>query len=78
MPEITISVDRETAEVWDAASPQDKPAAQVVIGLWMRRLLVKTGPSLDEIMDQAGRKAENRGLTQEILDSILNEDSPGS
>jgi hypothetical protein len=78
MPEITISVDRETAEAWNAASPQDKQAAQALINLWLRRLLFKTGLSLDEIMDRVGRKAQARGLTQEILDSILKDDSPGS
>jgi hypothetical protein len=43
----------------------------VLVGLWLREVLSEKRRSLDEIMEEAGREAEARGLTQEILGSIL-------
>ena len=68
---ITIPVDQQVAQAWDAAGDQERQKAQALVGLWLREILSEKRRSLEEIMDEAGRKAEARGLTQEILDSIL-------
>ncbi len=68
---ITIPVDQQIAQAWNAADDQDRQKAQVLVGLWLRELLSEKRRSLDEIMEEAGRKAEARGLTPEILEDIL-------
>jgi hypothetical protein len=68
---ITIPVDQQVAQAWEAAGEQERQKAQVLVGLWLREVLSEKRRSLDEIMEEAGREAEARGLTQEILDSIL-------
>jgi hypothetical protein len=68
---ITIPVDQQVAQAWDAAGEQERQKAQVLLGLWLREILSEKRRSLEEIIDEAGRKAEARGLSQEILDSIL-------
>lgn len=68
---ITIPVDPQVAQAWEAAGEQERQKAQVLLGLWLREVLSEKRRSLEEIMEEAGRRAEARGLTQEILDSIL-------
>jgi len=68
---ITIPVDHQVAQAWNAADEQERKKAQVLVGLWLREVLSQKRRSLDEILEEAGRKAQTRGLTQEILDSIL-------
>ena len=70
---ITIPVDQQVAQAWNAADEQERQKVQVLVGLWLREVLSEKRRSLDEILGEAGRKAEARGLTQEILDSILKE-----
>jgi hypothetical protein len=70
---ITIPVDQQVAQAWNAADEQERQKAQVLVGLWLLEVLSEKRRSLEEIMEEAGRKAEARGLTQEILDSILKE-----
>jgi hypothetical protein len=68
---ITIPVDSQVAQAWEAADEQGRQKAEALVGLWLREVLSEKRRSLEEIMDEAGREAEARGLTQEILDSIL-------
>jgi hypothetical protein len=68
---ITIPVDQQVAQAWNAAGEKERQKAQVLVGLWLREVLSEKRRSLDETLEEAGRKAEARGLTQEILDSIL-------
>lgn len=44
---------------------------QILMSLWLREF-EKPSVSLDELMDEISRKAQSRGLTSDILDSILN------
>jgi hypothetical protein len=44
---------------------------QALLGLWLRELANGENRSLQQILDEAGRKAKERGLTPEILDSLL-------
>lgn len=71
---VTIPLDSETANYYLNASEQDKIRMQWLLNLWLRRE-VRQVPrrSLSEIMDEAGRIAQESGLTEEILQEILNE-----
>jgi len=68
---ITIPVDPQTAQAYDAAPPEDKRKIQVLLTLWLRELTSGEPKPLQQILDEAGRKAQDRGLTQELLDSLL-------
>lgn len=70
-PTITIPLDPQTARAYDSASPDEKRKIQAVLSLWLRDLAASQGPSLQRILDEAGSKAKARGLTPEILDSLL-------
>ena len=68
---ITIPLDAQTAQAYDSAGPEQKRKIQALLGLWLRELAAGEYPSLQQVLDDAGRKAKDRGLTPEILDSLL-------
>lgn len=68
---VTIPLDPQTARVYDSATPGDKRKIQALLSLWLRELAAGEYPSLQQVLDEVGRKAKDRGLTPEILDSLL-------
>jgi len=68
---ITIPLDSQTARASDSAAPEQKPKIQALLSLWLRELAAGEYPSLQKVLDDVGRKAKERGLTAEILDSLL-------
>ena len=70
-PTITIPVDPQTANAYDSAAPEQQRKMQALLGLWLRELASSPYPSLQQVLDDVGRKAKSRGLTPEILDSLL-------
>jgi hypothetical protein len=70
---ITLQLDPEAARAFKEASPQEQRKLEALVSL---RLLeaTRTNDSLEVIMRDISRKARERGLTQEILTSILDED----
>jgi hypothetical protein len=68
---ITIPVDVETARAYKAAAPEERRKMQALLSLRLRELALSEYPSLQQILDDVGRKAQAKGLTPEILDSIL-------
>lgn len=70
-PTITIPLDPETARVYDSASPEEKRKMEALLSLWLRELATGDYASLQQVLDEVGRKAKARGLTPETLDFIL-------
>jgi hypothetical protein len=70
-PTITIPLDPQTAKAYDSAAPEQKRKIQALLSLWVRELAAGEYPSIQEVLEDAGRKAKSRGLTTEILDSLL-------
>jgi hypothetical protein len=68
---ITIPLDPETAQAYNAASPEEKRKMQALLSLWLRELATGDYPPLEQVLDEMGAKAKARGLTPEILDSLL-------
>jgi len=68
---ITITVDPQTAQAYHAAKEEERKKIEALLGLRAKELAVEKRPRLDQIMEEMGRKARARGLTPEILDSIL-------
>jgi hypothetical protein len=73
MPEctITIEVDAQTAQAYRAAREEEQMKIRALLRLRARELAVEKRRSLDEVMDQASRYAQAKGLTPEILESLL-------
>jgi hypothetical protein len=70
-PSITIPLDPQTARAYDSASPEEKRKIQALLSLWLRELAASEYPSLQQVLDEVGNKAKARGLTPEMLDSLL-------
>jgi hypothetical protein len=70
---ITIEVDPQTAQAYGSAREEERKKIQALLRLRARELAVEKRPSLSEVMDEVGRKAQARGLTPELLESLLRE-----
>ncbi len=75
MPTSTISleVDSDTARAFSEASAQEQQKIQLQLALRLRQLLNRPVRPLKDVMNEISREAQERGLTPEILESILNE-----
>ena len=78
---ITISVDAEVAQAYESASIDRQRKLDAILNLKLREVTRNKRrrgaacrqTSLEEVMDDISDKAQARGLTPEILESILNE-----
>ena len=71
---IVLPMDEATAEVYNAASHEDKQKVQLLFRMLLREITLNSSVSLKQIMDEIGRNAEARWLTPELLEDILNDD----
>ena len=76
MPEqITVSVDPDLAEMYRSASDDERRKLDLIINLRLRDA-IESRRSLQDIMLEISRNAQERGMTPEILQSILDEECP--
>jgi hypothetical protein len=77
MPTETISleVDAEAARAFSAASTEDRRKLQLLLSLRLRELTSQPVRPLKEVMDEIGSHAQARGLTAEVLESLLRDES---
>jgi hypothetical protein len=68
---ITIEVDSEAATLFRNASPAEQEKMRGLIGILLRELAHSQARSLRETVSDIGGKAKERGMTPEILLSIL-------
>jgi hypothetical protein len=71
---ISIEVDGESARAFSEAAPEDQRKLQLLLALRLRELTTRHDRSLMQIMDDIGAEAEARGLTPQILESLLNDE----
>ena len=67
---ISIPLDSETAQAYTNATAEDKKKLQLLLGLWLHEFVISPRP-LKTIMDEISDKAKSRGLSPEILESML-------
>jgi len=72
MEAITINVDNEVAQAYREAEFNKQQQLGMMIKLFFQPDL--TRKTLSEVMEEIADKAEKRGLTPEILQSILEEE----
>lgn len=70
--QITVSVDPEVAAAYRSASQQDRRKLDLLVNLRLRDA-TRAKSSLAEVMAEVSRNAQQRGLTPEILQSLLEE-----
>ena len=70
--QITIQVEAEAARAFKSASSQDRRKMEALLSIRLSEITSNPG-SLKAIMSEISQKAVARGLTQDILRSILNE-----
>jgi len=70
---VTIQVDTEAAKAYAEASPEEQRKMQLLLSLRLQDLTTAHGKSLQTVMDEMGARAEARGLTPEILKSLLDD-----
>jgi hypothetical protein len=71
--QITITVDSEAAKAYRGASEQERRKLDLLLTLRLHDALRPAG-SLQDLMRDISKKAQERGLTPEILESILDEE----
>jgi hypothetical protein len=69
---ITIRVSPEAASTYETATAEQQRKLDALLSLKLTEVARATRP-LEEIMSEISRKAQERGLTPEMLESILNE-----
>jgi len=70
--EITIHVDAEVATAYRTATEEDRRKMDLLAGFQLAEFQ-RSPESLEKVMDDMSREAQERGLTLQILDSILHE-----
>lgn len=71
---IQIPVEPELAETYYAASDEERRKVRALLILWLRDLEQGEIPSLPSIMDRLSDRAQERGLTPDILETLLTND----
>ena len=73
-PTITIPLDPQTARSYAAAGEDQQRKIQALLSLWLRELANREYRSLEQVLDDTGKRAQAQGLTQEMLESLLKGD----
>ncbi len=73
LEEITLRVTPDAARVFRQATPEEQLRLETMVSL---QLLGKLQPrrSLDDVIADMSRMAQERGLTPELLENILRDD----
>jgi hypothetical protein len=71
---IQLAVDEQTARAFAAASPDQQKRLRLLLRLRLKELTELPARSIDQVMDEIGATAAARGLTPEILESLLDAD----
>ena len=69
---ITIRVNEEAARAYEASSIEKKRKLDALLSLKLTEV-TQTKRPLEEIMAEISRNAQERGLTPELLETILDE-----
>ncbi len=68
---ITIPVDPQAASAYNSAAPEERQKMQALLALWLRDLVAAEPATLKQIMDDVSRQARARGLSPDLLESLL-------
>ncbi len=69
---ITIRVNAEVARIFETASEEQRRKLEALLSLKLSDA-TRNKRTLEEVMSEISQNAQARGLTPEILDSLLHE-----
>ena len=75
MDKATIAVSPEFAELYNKISPESQRKVQIMMSIWIEEIEQGGKDALFEIMDAISNRAAERGLTPEILEELLADES---
>jgi hypothetical protein len=72
---IHLRVSADAAQIYDTASDEERRKLEALVSSRLREVTRRKahGKSLEDIMSEMSRKAQEHGLTPEKLNDILNE-----
>lgn len=70
---ITIQVDSEAAARYRAATAEEQEKLRLLLGMWLREAAADPA-SLKRLMTEIGERARERGLSEEVLETLLDEE----
>ena len=70
---ISIQLDDDAAQIYTEASVENRKKIQLLLSFWLREFDMPSVP-LTDLMDDLSQKAQRRGLTPEILETLLDVD----
>lgn len=71
---ITIPVDPSLVEAYETASKEDREKFLQLVEVWLSSLRSSDERSLSEIMDVVSEQAQAHGLTEEMVEVLLNDE----
>ncbi len=71
---IALEVESEVARFYNDAPKTDKEKLKALFGNWLKHYAEADVDSLKRVMDEISQNARSRGLTPEILESLLADD----
>jgi hypothetical protein len=71
---ITLEIDSEAAQAFRSVSVEQRAKLQILLAIWLREYSKADSPTLQQTMDEISDHAKSRGLTSEILESILGQE----
>ena len=69
---ITIQVDPEIAKAYREAEPEKQQKISIIVNDWLKSIIQEK--SLEQIIEEIQEQAKANGLTQDILNKILEND----
>lgn len=66
---IQLEVDEKRAQLYKKAGEEEREKIRFLLRLWMREF-EESAFSLTDLMDDISEKAQSRGLTPEILETL--------
>ena len=67
-------MDEAAAKAFAGASPGERQKLQLLLSLRLQEATSTEGKSLQTVMDEIGGAAEARGLTPEVLETLLRDE----
>ena len=76
MKQVSIQLDPIVASFYEKAGYEEQKKAEYLINFWLKNFFTSKREARQELfdaMEMAGKIAQSKGLTYEILQQILNE-----
>ena len=73
MDRILLEVDDVVAKNWHSASDDTKKQLNATVSQLLKKALTKKGDDFWQFIEKVGKQAQAKGLTEEKLNELLNE-----